>query len=1410
MKTGKPLPELAVQFIYMMDDLLKDLDFKLPEPIPGQHIANELDNQLRQLRNEELRNIKKRATELREKATDIEEAMSETEGYLKMLQSLCIETQNSIPDVVIWMLSGKKRVAYCRIPTHQILFSPDLERCGKYCGKLQSVMLKYPILEASSIDGGNSMKNSKSFSKYWRVPALLRIKLWFGLEVYDVFWSTSQTDAEMSVFAETYENQVNVFGKWTTSGPAMTRPAWSDASGCIALPQENFISPYGWKFDGDWFISPEPRSIVPVCTDEIYEKESRMPGGPWGPALSPWTDFSGEATVAKNEVQIPSGWIWESNWEIDLNRAVDEDGWEYTTEMEESGYQPVEMTHHLCRRRRWIRQRACLRGISDYFSEKDSDTISITSMDSQVMEEGWEYAPLFNMKFHAKERRMDLVRRRRWHRKLIAEDPSAPLVFNLAITPKKTSIVRKIMGSEASTSESKQTVEDAKLAMLSCPRLYLIYKHAHKFQLRAYVYQARDLIASDRSGFSDPYICVSVLSQSMKTAIIFQSLCPIWDQTLIFDEVIIYGDVETVKCEPPIVAVEAYDQDAIGEDEFIGRSFATPFVHLNPDKYRPPRLEWYELKRGKRPGGELLASFELLLADVGDLPFMPPKRGDFYIVPTGIRPVLQRTAIEILCWGVRNMKTFEFTHISRPSIEFECGGTIVESKFIKDAKVNPNFDEPLLYIEMLLPVEEVYMPPMHIKVRDHRQFGRKPIVGTHVIPCLHTFVIEPIFPSKDSFGKVAVTVGMEGDKDKTLVEETAIDMPDYLEDVTDKTEEETEGIDWWAKYYASIGEIQKSGKYLEKEYDTIEVYRTELEKVDKFHSFTDFLNTFPLKRGKSKDMEESDIVGEFKGTLRVYPLPSDPNAPQPMKIFQGLTQATVEEITVRVYIIKAFDLAPMDPNGLADPYICIKLGKKKRDNKSRYKPNTINPIFGEMFELSGKLPIDKDLTISVWDYDLASGDDLIGTTVIDLENRYVTKHRATCGLPKTYQISGPNKWRDSKTPKEILTEVCHLHNLPPPVFNDEKVYLDNKVYTISDFEKTPPKNSHLGSMDQRLALYILNQFNLVPEHVETRSLYNPATPELEQGKLEMWIDIFPNSLGKPGPTIDITPRSTSKFELRIVVWNTSDVLLTETNIMGEQMSDIYVKGWISGIDNIQKTDVHYRSMDGEGNFNWRFVFPFEYLMAENNIVVKKKEHFWSLDVTEHHLPPKLILQIWDNDTFSSDDFIGSLEMDLTCMPQPAKTSEKCSLEQLGYERKQTALDKLILKSHKTKVEYINIFEKRRIYGFWPFIAEDPEEGMILGGKIEMEMEIISEEEVENKPAGHGRDEPNMNPVLDPPNRPATSFLWFTSPWKSFKHIIWKKYRLFIITSLIILFSILLVLLFVYSFPEVLAYKIIHI
>ena len=107
--------------------------------------------------------------------------------------------------------------------------------------------------------------------------------------------------------------------------------------------------------------------------------------------------------------------------------------------------------------------------------------------------------------------------------------------------------------------------------------------------------------------------------------------------------------------------------------------------------------------------------------------------------------------------------------------------------------------------------------------------------------------------------------------------------------------------------------------------------------------------------------------------------------------------------------------------------------------------------------------------------------------------------------------------------------------------------------------------------------------------------------------------------------------------MRCIVWKTSEVPCDDNDVLtGEKMSDIYIKGWIQGLDeDIQSTDIHYRSMDGDGNFNWRFVFDFNYLPAEESVVINKKEHFWSLDETETKLPPVLTIQVWDNDKFSA-------------------------------------------------------------------------------------------------------------------------------------------------------------------------------
>ncbi|XP_056005341.1 myoferlin-like isoform X17 [Ostrea edulis] len=1376
-KAKLPTPELAQLLISLLDQLEQDCRKSLPEPKAGKHVSNELDRLTREYRQFEFDNIKENVIKLKQSATDVHEAMAEVENYLQILKNLAKEPQNSMPDVVIWMISGEKRLAYHRIPANEVLWSNNPDYIGRLCGRLQSLQLKFPGIKAEK-------------EKISEVPALLRIKIWLGLANEDDAWHRMQTEGELAVFAETYENECNIpVVGWTKKGP-LGRPKWSDSQGKCKLPRETFEPPPGWRWEGDWYVSPELSMLFDkdaghkTYMEECYEMHSRLPATSWGPASRPWTDVKGDEMPPRDSVDLPPGWVWEDVWQIDLSRAVDEEGWEYCVEATMGGYGPVEKRYHLCRRRRWVRNRKLV---------EDDKQKKHKAKKIEEAAEGWEYAPLFNLKFHATERTMDLVRRRRWHRKMVCEKKGADCFFAMKF-------------------EDEDDKEDFNAAY-AAPRMFLTFKKPYKYQLRTYIYQARDLLAGDETGLSDPYARISFLTQSSMTEKMMKSLCPTWDQTLIFEEIEIYGDPQSIAENPPEVVVEIFDFDKFGSNEFLGRTKAHPMVKLDPGDARMPVLQWYPITRGQEEGGELLAAFELFLLAGSDLPFLPPKKGDLFLVPNGIRPVMQRTAIEVLCWGVRNMKKFQLAAVTSPSIEFECGGHIFESKVIKNTKKNPNFDENILFFDVMLPREELYMPPMNIRVRDHRQFGRKPTVGIHVLKSLEDYRCEAVRQEQEGdddgvqgglvngsrSGEHVIEMPVEEKKAETrkvlLAKaksklDSAISRfkPDPVVD---------EEIDWWSKYYASTGQTHKCRKYVEKGHDKIEIYETPLEDVEFTKGFTDFCSTFELQRGKDEEDEESSTVGEFKGGFKVYPLPPDPNEEMPSKQFVNLPSSAPEECIIRVYVVCCIELQPNDSSGLADPYVEIILGNKKISDRDNYKPNTIDPVFGQMFELTSMLPVQKDLTVRIKDYDLISSDDVIGETVIDLENRYVSKFRATCGLQKSYCIAGVNQWRDGAKPREILDNYCKQNHVSGPLYyGNNSVKVGKKIYNLADFEPNKPVDPNAGAAEERLALHVLHTLPLIKEHVETRPLFNPIQPGIEQGKVQMWVDIFPKSIGPPGPPFNIEPRRAKDYILRIIIWNTVDVVLDEESITGEQMSDIYVKGWVSGIDEKQKTDVHYRSLDGEGNFNWRFVFPFSYVPAEQVMEVRKKEHFWSLDETVQHLQPNVMIQVWDNDKFSMDDFLGTLCLNLNAMPKPAKKAGSCKL---------TMLPDI---TTGPEIKLVSLFEQKRLRGFWPVYNDETGE-RVLTGKVEMELELVTCEEAEERPAGQGQEEPNMNPKLDPPKRPETSFLWFASPWKTLRYIIWRNYKWYIIGFFLLILLLLLIFLFLYSFPGDISQKIVN-
>ncbi|KAG2462833.1 MYOF protein, partial [Polypterus senegalus] len=1045
-----------------------------------------------------------------------------------------------MPDVVIWMLRAEKRVAYARIPANQILYSTTSEQaCGKYCGKSQTVFMKY-------------------------------------------------------------ENQALVFGKWGTTG-LMGRHKFSDVTGKIKLKRESFMPPKGWEWEGDWFVDPEKNLLTEAdaghteFTDEVYQNESRYPGGEWKPADEPYTDVNGEKALAPGQYDCPAGWTWEDDWTFDINRAVDEKGWEYgitiPPDSKPKSWVPAEKMYHTHRRKRLIRQR-----------RREKQTSSTEKKPLLDDPEGWEYSSLIGWKFHSKMRGSDTVRRRRWRRKMAPSDRlGASAIFKL----------EGALGTDMSEdSDGKDKTKESSTSLFGAntPSISNNYDRRFMYHLRVYVHQARNLMPLDKESFSDPYAHVSFLHQSKTTEIINSTLNPQWDQTLIFDNIEIYGDPQTIAQNPPNVVFELFDSDQVGKDEPLGRSMCSPLVKLNPETDVTPKLLWYPVIRAEKKHGEILAAAELILKDKPDgsnLPIIPPKRGaKLYMVPQGIKPVVQLTAIEILTWGLRNMKNYQLAAVSSPSLIVECGGEIVYSQVIKNIKKNPNFPGSVLFMKVPLPKEEIYTPPIVIKVIDHRPFGRKPIVGQCTIDSLEEYRCDP-YTAKAEVAMTAKVALMSAPRD------VVIDMEDKRP-LLEAQERET--VDWWSKFYSSIGEIEKCGQYIQKGYDTLKVYDDELEDITEFKGLTDFCDTFKLYRGKAdEDEDDPSVVGEFKGSFSIYPLSDDPSVPAPPRQFRELPESGPQECIVRIYIVRGIDLQPKDNNGLCDPYIKISLGKKVIEDRDHYIPNTLNPMFGRMYELTCFIPQEKDLKISVYDYDMMTKDEKVGDTVIDLENRLLSRFGSQCGLQQSYCISGLNQWRDQLKPSQILQNYARLKGQSPPVESDNGKMLSfgGRDYTLDEFEANKILHEHLGPPNERLALHVLRTKRLVPEHVETRTLYSSFQPTLSQGKLQMWVDVFPKSLGVPGPPFDITTRKPKK--------------------------------WMPGIEEQkQKTDVHYRSLDGDGNFNWRFVFPFDYLPAEQLCLISKK------------------------------------------------------------------------------------------------------------GKVEMTLEILREKEVEERPAGKGRDEPNMNPKLDPP------------------------------------------------------------
>lgn len=215
----------------------------------------------------------------------------------------------------------------------------------------------------------------------------------------------------------------------------------------------------------------------------------------------------------------------------------------------------------------------------------------------------------------------------------------------------------------------------------------------------------------------------------------------------------------------------------------------------------------------------------------------------------------------------------------------------------------------------------------------------------------------------------------------------------------------------------------------------------------------------------------------------------------------------------------------------------------------------MNPEYFRIYELSAKIPSDFNLQVTIWNQNAYSFDQIIGTTSLDIEDRFFGNEYISNSLML-------------KKAKETIDE-----KIDKSTNSEERVKYSNLKKVI----KT------------RLSILKESKY-LAP--VEFRPL-KAKGKKTAQGILEMFIEVLDSKTAKMVPLSKIVKPTPEKYELRLIIWRCEGIPLGDRDAV-----DIFFKvqfdptGWLSESTE-KETDTHLGSEDGHGIFNWRMKFEFE-------------------------------------------------------------------------------------------------------------------------------------------------------------------------------------------------------------------------
>ena len=94
------------------------------------------------------------------------------------------------------------------------------------------------------------------------------------------------------------------------------------------------------------------------------------------------------------------------------------------------------------------------------------------------------------------------------------------------------------------------------------------------------------------------------------------------------------------------------------------------------------------------------------------------------------------------------------------------------------------------------------------------------------------------------------------------------------------------------------------------------------------------------------------------------------------------------QCVIQLYVLEGFDFASRDIGSFSDPYLIVRCGNREFSERDNYQLDEANPKIYKLFEFTGEFPGAPMIEIEAFDFDDLFGDDLIGKTSIDLDDRF--------------------------------------------------------------------------------------------------------------------------------------------------------------------------------------------------------------------------------------------------------------------------------------------------------------------------------------------------------------------------------------------------------------------------------------